>query len=180
MRKLIARAVVALSLLLPMATYAEPPAQPITLASNAWIDKTGLLAAILPGFTQTTGISVRVLALGPEQALDSARRGDADLVLVDERPAEQRFLDDGNGINPRQIARTMERNPHLINRYDIIELNPAKHPNAKLAAAKTLADWLVSPAGQAAISGYRVDGKQLFSSSSEPPEERKPANRRFD
>jgi tungstate transport system substrate-binding protein len=57
----------------------------------------------------------------------------------------------------------------LINRYDVIELNPEKHGDRKLAAAKVFADWLVSPAGQAAIGGYRVDGETLFSPSAADP-----------
>jgi ABC-type tungstate transport system permease subunit len=175
MRKLIAGAVAALMLVPPAAAYADQPVQSVTLAS----DNSGLLAAILPGFTKATGISVRVLALGTGQALDTARRGDADLVLVHDPADEQKFLDDGSGINPRQIARSAGNGPHLINRYDVIELNPAKYRDAKLAAAKILADWLVSPAGQAAIGGYRVDGRQLFIPSAEPAE-RVPASQRFD
>jgi ABC-type tungstate transport system permease subunit len=174
MRKLIAGAVTAL-MLVPAAAYSDQPAQSVTLAS----DNSGLLAAILPGFTRATGISVRVLALSTNQALDAARRGDADLVLVHDPVAEQKFLDDGSGINPRQIARNAENDPHLINRYDVIELNPAKYRDAKLADAKTLADWLVSPVGQAAIGGYHDNGRQLFTPSAEPPE-RMPANQRYD
>ena len=65
MRKLIAGAVTAL-MLVPAAAYSDQPAQSVTLAS----DNSGLLAAILPGFTRATGISVRVLALSTNQALD--------------------------------------------------------------------------------------------------------------
>src|SRR5678815_5382043 len=75
-----------------------------TLASTTSVDNSGLLAAILPGFTQASGVTVRVLALGTGQALDTARRGDADLVLVHDPEAEQKFLDEGHGINRRQIA----------------------------------------------------------------------------
>jgi tungstate transport system substrate-binding protein len=68
------------------------------------VDNSELLQAIPPGFTKTTNISVKVLAQGTGQALDTARRGDADLVLVHDPEAEQKFIDDGNGINQRQIA----------------------------------------------------------------------------
>jgi ABC-type tungstate transport system permease subunit len=179
MRKAVARAVAVLWLSVPTIAYAEPPAQSITLASSSSVDNSGLLAAILPGFTKATGIAVHVLALGTGQALDTARRGGADLVLVHDPAAEQKFLDDGSGISPRQVAWNTSDNTGSINRYDVIELNPAKHPDAKIAAAKTLADWLVSPAGQAAIGGYHVDGKQPFIPSAEPAE-RVPASRRFD
>ncbi len=59
--------------------------------------------------------------------------------------------------------------PHLINCYDVIELNPAKHPGAKRAAAKKFADWLVSANGQAAIGAYRVNNQQLFNPSAGHP-----------
>src|SRR4029077_2644271 len=76
----------------------------ITLASTTSVDNSGLLAAILPGFTKASGITVHVLALGTGQALDTARRGDADIVLVHDPEAEQKFIDEGNGVNQRQIA----------------------------------------------------------------------------
>jgi ABC-type tungstate transport system permease subunit len=177
MRKFIGWAVAVLGLVLPTVTHAAPPTQTMTLVCATSVDSSGLLAAILPEFTQTTGISVQVLALGTSQALDAARRGDADLVLDHDPEAEQKFLDDGSGLNPRQIAWNTADDPHLINRFDVIELNPAKHPDAKLAAAKALADWLVSPAGQAAIGSYRIDGKQLFKPSAAA---RVPSSQRFD
>src|SRR6187399_882566 len=76
----------------------------IKLASTTSVDNSGLLAAILPVFAKASGIEVHVLALGTGQALDTARRGDADLVLVHDPEAEQKFLDEGHGINRRQIA----------------------------------------------------------------------------
>jgi tungstate transport system substrate-binding protein len=79
-------------------------AQTIRLASTTSVDNSGLLAAILPQFTKTTGITVHVLALGTGQALDTARRGDADLVLVHDPEAEQKFIDEGHGVNRRQVA----------------------------------------------------------------------------
>src|SRR5579863_3045662 len=103
MRKIITCAVVVLLLLLPGVGHTDPR-ESITLASTTSVDNSGLLAAILPTFTKATGISVKVLALGTGQALDTARRGDADLVLVHDPEAEQKFIDDGNGISPKQIA----------------------------------------------------------------------------
>jgi len=81
-----------------------PGQETITLASTTSVDNSGPLAAILPEFTKATGITVHVLALGTGQALDTARRGDADIVLVHDPEAEQQFIDDGNGINRQQIA----------------------------------------------------------------------------
>ncbi len=249
------------------------------LASTTSVDNSGLLAAILPGFTQASGIAVRVLAQGTGQALDTARRGDADLVLVHDPEAEDKFIAEGHGIRRRQIAwndyilvgpagdpaqigggqdavaaftaiaqakaafvsrgdrsgtNELElrlwraagidpksgagswyrdigggmgqalnaaaampaytlsdrgtwlsfRNkaplailvpglaagdPRLINRYHVIELNPASHPQVRLDAAHRLAAWLVSPEGQAAIGAFRVAGEQLFYPSAAAP-----------
>src|SRR4029077_15605083 len=104
MQKLFARAVVALLLLLPVAALADPPAEAIVLVSTTSVDNSGLLVAVLPSFTRATGIAVRVLALGTGQALDTARRGDADLVLVHDPEAERKFIEEGHGLAPRQIA----------------------------------------------------------------------------
>jgi len=71
--------------------------------------------------------------------------------------------------NKAGLVVAVEGDPRLINRYDVIELNPAKHPGAKLSAANALALWLVSPAGQAAIGAYRVGGEALFHPSAANP-----------
>ena len=71
--------------------------------------------------------------------------------------------------NKGPLAVLVEGDPRLINRYDVIELNPEKHPGPRLAAAHWLADWLVSPEGQKAIGDYRVEGEQLFHPSAASP-----------
>jgi len=76
----------------------------IVLASTTSVENSGLLAHILPQFTQETGITVRIVAQGTGQALDTARRGDADLVLVHDPDAEKKFVSDSDGLTPRQIA----------------------------------------------------------------------------
>src|SRR5580700_8146938 len=225
--------------------------QSIVLASTTSVEATGLLANILPQFRAKTGITVNVVAQGTGKALDTARRGDADVVLVHDPDAERQFIDEGYASTLRQVAwndfiivgpssdpahilggkdsvtalkaiasarapfvsrgdrsgtnaaelrlwraagRTPEAlNPEkwyrdvgggmgqalnaasamnaytltdrgtwlsfknkgsltiiiegdarLFNRYDVIELNPQKHPGSKLAAAKVFADWLTS------------------------------------
>jgi tungstate transport system substrate-binding protein len=250
--------------------------QSIVLASTTSVEATGLLANILPQFKAKTGITVNVVAQGTGKALDTARRGDADVVLVHDPDAERQFIDEGYGSTLRQVAwndflivgpssdpahilggkdsvtalkaiasarapfvsrgdrsgtnaaelrlwrtagRTpealnpekwyrdvgggmgqalnaasamnaytltdrgtwlsfknkgsliiiIEGDPHLINRYDVIELNPGKHGVARLDAAKMFADWLVSPEGQQAIGAYQVDGQQLFHPSATSP-----------
>lgn len=76
----------------------------ITLASTTSVDNSGLLTHILPLFKKASGIDVHVVALGTGQALDVARRGDADVVLVHDPDAEQKFIAEGHGINRREIA----------------------------------------------------------------------------
>jgi len=248
----------------------------IILASTTSVEASGLLANILPQFTAKTGISVNVVAQGTGKAVDTARRGDADLLLVHDPDAEQQFMDEGYGSTRRQIAwndfiivgpssdpahilggkdsvtalkaiasarapfvsrgdrsgtnaaelrlwrtagRTpealnpekwyrdigggmgqalnaasamnaytltdrgtwlsfnnkgslviiIEGDPRLINRYDVIELNPRRHGVARLDSAKIFADWLVSPEGQQAIGAYEVDGQKLFNPSAGSP-----------
>jgi tungstate transport system substrate-binding protein len=250
--------------------------QSIVLASTTSVENSGLLASILPQFTSKTGITVNVVAQGTGKALDTARRGDADLLLVHDPEAEQEFMSEGHGSTRRQIAWNdfvivgpsadpahirggtdsvaalkalaaaqapfvsrgdnsgtnaaelrlwklagqtpevlnkqkwyrdigggmgqalnaasamdaytlsdrgtwlsfhnkgslvvaVEHDPRLINRYDVIELNPQKHANAKLDLAKVFADWLVSPEGQQAIGAYQVNGQRLFNPSAERP-----------
>jgi tungstate transport system substrate-binding protein len=265
----------ALAFWLPAQAADAPPDTTIVLASTTSVDNSGLLGAILPQFTKATGIVVRVLALGTGQALDTARRGDADIVLVHDPEAEQKFLDDGDGVNRKQIAwndfiivgpyddpahiaggqdakaaftgiadaaapfvsrgdksgtnalelrlwkaagidpkaaadgwyrdigggmgaalnaaaampaytlsdrgtwlsfknkgplRIMiEGDPALINRYDVIELNPVSHGGAKLTAAHQLAVWLATQPGQGAIGAYQLDGEALFHPSAADP-----------
>ena len=78
----------------------------ITLASTTSTEQSGLFGHILPLFTQETGIAVRVVALGTGQALDVARRGDADAVLVHDRAAEERFVAEGHGGPRRPVMFT--------------------------------------------------------------------------
>jgi tungstate transport system substrate-binding protein len=255
----------------------EPRAgETIVLASTTSVENSGLLAHILPEFTKKTGISVRVLAQGTGQALATATRGDADLVLVHDPEAEQQFISAGYGVERRQIAWNdfvivgpradpaqiagghdavaafttiaaarapfvsrgdrsgtdalehrlwrmaeidparigggswyrdigggmgaalntaaamgayilsdrgtwlsfgnkgdltvlVEGDPRLLNRYDVILLDPAMHPGANQGAARRLADWLISSQGQTAIGAYEVDGEQPFHPSAAAP-----------
>jgi tungstate transport system substrate-binding protein len=254
----------------------QAAAQSIVLASTTSVESSGLLTKILPQFTARSGITVRVVAQGTGKALDTARRGDADILLVHDPEAEQQFMDEGHGGRRRQIAWNdfiivgpaadpaqvrggndsvaalqaialaratfvsrgdnsgtnaaelrlwklagkvadtlsrekwyrdigggmgqalnaasamnaytltdrgtwlsfsnkgslvvaVEGDPRLINRYDVIELDPQKHPTAKLGPAKIFADWLVSPEGQQAIGAYQVNGERLFNPSAEKP-----------
>jgi tungstate transport system substrate-binding protein len=70
----------------------------IVVASTTSTQVSGLFGYLLPIFTQKTGIDVKVVAQGTGQALDTARRGDADVVFVHAKAAEQKFLSEGFGV----------------------------------------------------------------------------------
>jgi tungstate transport system substrate-binding protein len=239
----------------------------IVMASTTSTEQSGLFAHLLPAFKQASGIDVRVVALGTGQALDTGRRGDADVVFVHDRAAEEKFVAEGFGlkrlpvmtndfvlVGPRAdpagvkgsdivaalgklahskhgfISRGDKSGTHaaelrfwkaanvdiaaarpagykacgcgmgpalniaasthayvladrgtwlnfrnrddlviltegdrrLFNEYGVIVVHPARHPHVKAALAQRFVDWVVSPAGQAVIAGYRIGGEQLF------------------
>ncbi|MGC2823509.1 MAG: extracellular solute-binding protein [Pseudolabrys sp.] len=70
----------------------------IVVASTTSTQDSGLFGYILPLFKQKTGIEVKVVAQGTGQALDTGRRGDADVVFVHAKSAEQMFLAEGQGV----------------------------------------------------------------------------------
>jgi tungstate transport system substrate-binding protein len=82
-------------LLLAGSALAQAQARFIVLASTTSTEQSGLFAHLLPAFKAASGIEVRVVALGTGQALDMARRGDADVVLVHDTAAEDKFVVEG-------------------------------------------------------------------------------------
>jgi tungstate transport system substrate-binding protein len=70
----------------------------IVVASTTSTEDSGLFSYLLPIFKAKTGITVKVIAQGTGQALDTARRGDADVVFVHARPAEEKFVAEGFGV----------------------------------------------------------------------------------
>ncbi|MGY8665798.1 substrate-binding domain-containing protein [Bradyrhizobium sp. UFLA05-109] len=239
----------------------------IVLASTTSTQDSGLFGYLLPMFKAKTGIDVKVIAQGTGQALDTARRGDADVVFVHAKPQEERFVADGFGVKRfdvmyndfvligpksdpagvkgkdiatalkaieakgapfvsrgdrsgthaaelalwiiagidiasakgawyREIGQGMgaalntasamnayvlsdrgtwisfknrgdldivvEGDKRLFNQYGVMLVNPEKYPSVKKELGQTFIDWLISPDGQAAIAGYKVDGQQLF------------------
>jgi tungstate transport system substrate-binding protein len=109
---------VALAALLSSATlHAADANESIVLASTTSTQDSGLFAYLLPLVRARTGIEVKVVAQGTGQALDSARRGDADVVLVHDPEAEQRFVAEGAGV-----AR------HLVMYNDFLLVGPAADP----------------------------------------------------
>jgi len=239
----------------------------IVMASTTSTEQSGLFGHLLPLFRQASGIDVRVVALGTGQALDTARRGDADVVFVHDTVAEEKFVADGfsrkrwpvmvndfvligpaadparargadiaaalgklaatgaifisrgdksgthaaelrlwklAGIDPSAARPTsyrecgcgmgpalnmasstnayvladrgtwlsfknrgelkvlVEGDRTLFNQYGVMVVDAARHPHVKQALAQTFADWVTSPAGQAAIAAYKIGGEQLF------------------
>jgi len=90
-------------LLAAVALPAMAQERSITVASTTSTEQSGLFGHILPIFTRETGIAVRVVALGTGQALDVGRRGDADVVFVHDRAAEERFVAEGFGGPRRHV-----------------------------------------------------------------------------
>lgn len=89
----------------------------IVVASTTSTQDSGLFTYLLPIVQQHTGITVKVLAQGTGQALDTARRGDADVVFVHDAAAEERFVGDGHGV---------ARHPVMYN--DFLLVGPAADP----------------------------------------------------
>ena len=248
----------------------------ITVASTTSTEQSGLFGFLLPIFEKEKGIRVRVVALGTGQALDLARRGDADVVFVHAKAAEEKFLAEGQGvkrfpvmyndfvlIGPRNdpakvaggkdivealkkiqttqapfvsrgdksgthmaeldlwkvsgvdlekakgpwyrdtgqgmgpalntassmnaylladratwlafknrgdLAILVEGDKRLYNQYGVMLVNPDKHPSVKKDLGQIFVDWLISPAGQGAIAGYKIGGEQLFFPNAEKPD----------
>ena len=87
-------------LLAPVANAEE---HVITVASTTSTEQSGLFGYILPIFEKESGIKVRVVALGTGQALDTARRGDADVAFVHDKAAEEKFVAEGSGVERKEV-----------------------------------------------------------------------------
>jgi len=96
----------------------------ITVASTTSTEQSGLFGHLLPIYAKKTGVQVRVVALGTGQALDVGRRGDADVVFVHDKPAEEKFVAEGSGVERREV---------MYN--DFVLIGPKTNP-AKLAGGK--------------------------------------------
>ncbi|MGH9579124.1 MAG: substrate-binding domain-containing protein, partial [Terriglobales bacterium] len=108
------------------APSAEAQTRFITVASTTSTEQSGLFRHILPIFEKRSGIQVRVVALGTGQALDMARRGDADVVFVHARSLEEKFIAEGFGVR---------RFPVMYN--DFVLIGPKPDP-AKIAGGKDI------------------------------------------
>lgn len=100
----------------------------ITVASTTSTEQSGLFKHMLPVFEKKTGIQVRVVAQGTGQALDMGRRGDADVVFVHDKVAEEKFVADGFGVQRFEV---------MYN--DFVLVGPKTDP-AKIAGSKDIVD----------------------------------------
>jgi len=86
-----------------LAQPAHAQERSIVMASTTSTEQSGLFPHLLPAFTKATGIEVKVIAVGTGQALDMGRRGDADVLFVHDRAAEERFVAEGWGLPRRDV-----------------------------------------------------------------------------
>ena len=107
---------------------AQAPASAIVMASTTSTEQSGLFGHLLPAFKQATGIDVRVVAVGTGQALDTGRRGDADVVFVHDTAAEEKFVAEGFATQRRNV---------MYNDFVLIgpKADPAGTRGADIAAA---------------------------------------------
>jgi len=117
----------------------------ITLASTTSTENSGFFDHVLPVFIDASGIEVRVVAQGTGQALETGRRGDADVVFVHDREAEEAFVAEGFGV---------ERHPVMHN--DFVLVGPSADP-AGISDAPDAPTALADIAAAEAIFASRGD-----------------------
>lgn len=141
MRKSLFRAfsaLLAVALIAPGPARAAPPDRSIVVASTTSTQDSGLFDYLLPIVKERTGITVKVVAQGTGQALDTGRRGDADVVFVHAKSAELKFLAEGE---------SPKRYPVMYN--DFILVGPAEDP-AHVAGQRNVLQALQSIKDRAA------------------------------
>jgi tungstate transport system substrate-binding protein len=111
------RILIALAAAAAFATPSLAQDKSIVVSSTTSTQDSGLFGHILPIFKAKTGIDVKVVSQGTGQALDTGRRGDADVVFVHARPQEEKFVADGFGV---------KRYPVMYN--DFILIGPKSDP----------------------------------------------------
>jgi tungstate transport system substrate-binding protein len=120
-------------------------AESIVVASTTSTQNSGLFSYLLPKFTAATGIQVKVVAQGTGQALETGRRGDADVLLVHNRKAEDAFMANGYGVNRRDV---------MYN--DFVLVGPKDDP-ADIKDAASVKDAFTRIANSAALFVSRGD-----------------------
>jgi tungstate transport system substrate-binding protein len=107
---------------------AAPAQTTIVMASTTSTEQSGLFAHLLPEFTKATGIGVKVVAVGTGQAIDMAKRGDADVLFVHDQAAEEKYV--AEGYAPR-------RYPVMYNDFVLVGpmSDPARTKGSDIATA---------------------------------------------
>jgi tungstate transport system substrate-binding protein len=118
----------------------------ITVASTTSTEQSGLFGHILPVFEAATGIAVRVIAQGTGQALETARRGDADVVFVHAKAAEEEFVEQGYGVGRVDVMSN-----------DFVIVGPADDP-AGIAGGHDAVAAFAAIAESGSIFASRGDG----------------------
>ena len=134
----------------------------IAAANNAFVsrgDKSGTHAAELRFWkmtpnADTKGSGYRECGCGMGQALNMAAATGA--YALTDRGTWLSFK------NRADLQVLVQGDQRLFNQYGVLAVNPAKHPHVKALDAQKFVDWVLSPAGQAVIAAYRIDGQQLF------------------
>jgi len=136
----IALGAVLLSLIFPLSLSAggvkqdAPPSHAagrIRLATSTSTDNSGLIADILPAFTDETGIEVDVIAVGTGKALELGRQGDVDVILVHAPSLEEAFVAEGFGVDRRAVMHN-----------DFIILGPPGDPAVTIGGSDAIAALL--------------------------------------
>ena len=137
----------------------------ITVASTTSTEQSGLFKHLLPVFEKKTGIQVRVVALGTGQALDVARRGDADVVFVHDKAAEDKFVAEGFGVKRLEV---------MYNDFVLVgpKSDPAKIGGSKdiVAAYRKIADAKSAFASRGDKSGTHAAELRLWKEASVDPQ----------
>ncbi|SEA44636.1 MULTISPECIES: extracellular solute-binding protein [Acidovorax] len=148
-------------------------AQSITMASTTSTEQSGLFGYLLPEFKKASGLDVKVVALGTGQALDTARRGDADVLFVHDQVAEEKFVADGWGVKRYPVMYNdfilvgPRNDPAGIKGKDIVEaLKKLAAGNGEFVSrgdksgthAAELRYWKLAGADAAKGSGYKECG----------------------
>jgi len=127
MKKLLLSFTATLSLvLLSQSQIAIAQEKSIVVSSTTSTEQSGLFGYLLPIFEKKAGIQVKVVAVGTGQALDIGRRGDADVVFVHDKPAEEKFIEEGYST---------QRNEVMYN--DFVLVGPKADP-AKIGGGKDI------------------------------------------
>ncbi|PIX35420.1 MAG: tungsten ABC transporter substrate-binding protein, partial [Candidatus Infernicultor aquiphilus] len=135
--------ILSISLLLISTVYAEPIH--LKLATTTSTENSGLLNVLLPPFEELSNIKVDVIAVGTGAAIKLGENGDVDIILTHDPDAEDKFVQDGYGVNRRDV---------MYN--DFIVLGPANDP-AKIKGMKNVVSAFTNIANQQAFFVSRGD-----------------------